>query len=85
MDEIHIFPNPNEGIFTISFPYMNLSGNFKLKIINPLGKIITEHDFNSKAIQTINISKLAVSGLYTILIQSEKHLIYKKIIINKPN
>lgn len=85
MNEIHVFPNPNQGIFNISFPYLNLSDNFILKIINPLGQIIFEHNLNKKAIHTINISKLAVNGLYTIFIQSEKYCIYKKIIINKPN
>ena len=75
--EINIFPNPNNGRFTLQT--MFTSGS--LRIININGQEVYSTEFSS-SLNTIDISDFA-SGIYLIKIENEGAVYYEKIIIRQ--
>lgn len=81
--KINIFPNPNNGEFTIDFNELNLNQENKLinqvKIYNNLGKLVNEiSDLNSN---TINI-KINQKGNFVIGLYNDNELLStKKVVI----
>ncbi|MEI6766857.1 MAG: T9SS type A sorting domain-containing protein [Bacteroidota bacterium] len=72
-----IFPNPNNGKFTVSLD----SGNSRILIYNILGELIHENIYSGTR-QNISIElPFQSKGIYIVKIQSEKMLIAKKVII----
>lgn len=78
--EFSIYPNPNNGNFTIEFK--ELANSFSVEVFDVSGKIIYENNYDQSAnlIQEINLNKPA-SGVYFINIKSDKGLVTKKLII----
>ena len=78
IDEIQVFPNPNNGEFKIEIPNY-IDG--ELSIYSNLGQLIT----HKKLITSdVNISLKDVKpGIYIIRIQTEKHTFTEKIILKK--
>ena len=63
--EIKIYPNPNNGKFTVSSKE-ELSGNSRVRILNAMGQIIyNRSDLNSSSMNKINIEDQA-DGIYFI-------------------
>jgi len=68
--QFKVFPNPNDGIFTVLNEGNSLKSN--LKIIDIQGRIVFEESnyFGRNGRKLINLSKIN-SGVYILLIQSE--------------
>ncbi|MBI2721372.1 MAG: T9SS type A sorting domain-containing protein [Bacteroidetes bacterium] len=79
IDEVHVFPNPSSGIFTIDFN--NKNANTKICIYDVLGKCIWSKycGNNVKAIADLSAQP---QGIYFIEILSEGKKTVKKIIVN---
>lgn len=72
ISSIIVFPNPNNGDFTIE-----INNNADLKITDVLGKVMYEDKIHSGRNQ-VSISNL-ISGIYYLLIKSNDELIIEKI------
>lgn len=79
-NEFSIFPNSNNGVFTLSY-----TGKEKLteaKVLNLTGKIIKVIDLKSFNKQlTVNLQNVS-SGIYFMHLRSNNSIIIKKIIVN---
>jgi beta-glucanase (GH16 family) len=77
-DDIKIIPNPNEGHFSLIMkdPWQEYN---RLLIFNQKGAIILEKRIGDS--QEYDISLHAAPGIYYILIEGEKRLVKKKLII----
>ncbi|MDF1675178.1 MAG: T9SS type A sorting domain-containing protein [Vicingaceae bacterium] len=74
---ITIFPNPNNGLFTIKTPdHENQTIN--LLVINTLGKVIDEIYFTNKA--ELNLTEQA-KGIYYLRLSTDNHTFVKKIVL----
>ncbi len=77
--EIDIYPNPNEGIFKVSYKLSSLK--IDLQIVDILGRIIYTYSIMGDiGVETIDVSKLS-KGFYFIQIVNEKETLIKKLII----
>jgi hypothetical protein len=79
---VQVYPNPNKGVFTVSFFNKNRQ-HYLLRMYNQLGSIVLEHDFESqgKYNTSINAQSLA-KGMYFIhLISNRQIVFYGKIIV----
>ena len=77
LDDIHIYPNPTSGVFTINNRGITID---QLSISDVSGKLIIEkHDMQQN--ETIDISNFE-NGIYLICIQTENGCLTKKIIKN---
>jgi hypothetical protein len=77
-NNVLIFPNPSNGVFTVVVE--NHSGKFELELLDILGKSVyrTEFSGNSHIINAADFSK----GTYFVRIQSQQGNVVKKILIN---
>ncbi len=81
-DELVIYPNPNNGNFTIKAG-IEINESVDLRIYSTLNKIVFEEkniDVNQDFNKNINLSNLA-KGIYYVHITGSKTDIVKKIII----
>lgn len=79
--EFNIFPNPNDGVFTVKFPQANFS-KATLSIYNSMGQIIMERNMELKNDLTfpINLNKIE-AGIYYLSVNAEHHIFSKKIVV----
>jgi hypothetical protein len=83
INSLSIFPNPNEGLFTISFK-AEIKSNYKIEITNSLGQQVYNETINkfvgdySKKINLVDFGK----GVYTISLLNNDNIITKKIVVN---
>ncbi|MFY9591035.1 MAG: C10 family peptidase [Bacteroidales bacterium] len=73
---IKIYPNPSNGIFTLSFE--TKPKNETVRIYNCLGELILETNMGSKEL-TIDLSKQP-NGIYLLKYSTKKHIYQQKII-----
>ena len=75
-----IYPNPNKGNFSIGLK--EIANDYKVIIVDELGREVYRNDFNktSNLIQNIQISN-AESGIYFVTIQNNGASITKKILV----
>jgi hypothetical protein len=81
---IDVYPNPNEGMFTLMITTPE-EGNYDIRVFNNLGMQIFEMkniDVTGMTHQTIDLSS-AASGIYTLVTQSNNFYSVKKVVINK--
>ncbi|MCX6295103.1 MAG: T9SS type A sorting domain-containing protein, partial [Bacteroidetes bacterium] len=77
-----IFPNPNDGHFTISFN-VPVKSTYKLELTNELGQLIYKDELKdysgtySKQLSVVEYGK----GVYTITLTNDKNEVVKKIIV----
>ena len=77
-NNILIYPNPNNGLFTVSTG--NINSGYNIKITDALGKIIVSEN-TSENIKEINLNDCA-AGIYFVELKFDNGIIYKdKIII----
>lgn len=84
MIQLNVFPNPNNGKFTLTVHSTN-SESFDLLIFNGIGSLIFEkREFRvqDKAIQQIDISTLP-DGVYNVVLQNDQGMLQKRILIRK--
>ena len=76
--EVSVYPNPNNGIFTIELNnYLN--EEIDISFISSLGQIVNQQKSNSNIIN-FNTSYLS-SGIYSLIIKSKNEYLIKKLII----
>ncbi|MDA9666464.1 T9SS type A sorting domain-containing protein [bacterium] len=76
--DIIVFPNPNNGFFTIELNnYLN--EEIDISFISSLGQIVNQQKFNSNIIN-FNVPYLS-SGIYSLIIKSKNQYLIKKVII----
>lgn len=74
---IVLYPNPNDGNFTILFQDKPQSNEVTITIVDMLGRLVYVRQYASSLTYTLNTTMLT-SGAYNILV-SEEHKNYKRI------
>ena len=78
----NIFPNPNNGIFTISFDNSSIEKNANIEVLNILGSLVHKEVFdvynNQKSINLSHLNK----GIYLIRIHNNGFSTYQKVMVN---
>lgn len=83
--DIKVWPNPNEGSFSVSLRNGNLELPERVELLNTSGKIVAlygKNHWNNNAILHIHQGNLA-SGLYFVKIIFDEQVFLKKVIINQ--
>ena len=76
--EVTVYPNPNNGFFTIELNN-HLNEEIDITFISPLGQIVNQQKFNSNI---INFSAPYLSsGIYSLIIKSKNQYLIKKVVI----
>lgn len=70
--EARIYPNPNNGVFTIEF--VNTIDNGKIEIRNTLGQLLKQELISSNALVEIDMSN-EVNGIYFIYVVAENRAV----------
>lgn len=81
-NSIDIYPNPNEGIFTVSFN-VNEKVSYKLEIVNALGQLVFKQnikDFSGTYSQKVDITGYG-KGVYLLLLTDENNKAVKKVLV----
>ncbi len=86
INEINVYPNPNNGVFKISLNAGNSTGTVTLQIVDIYGKLVKEQkeavSKNGNIIAMINASSLG-AGIYEVRYYIGNNVYSKKIIIVK--
>ncbi|WP_162984987.1 M4 family metallopeptidase [Mesonia aquimarina] len=77
-DQLRIFPNPTNGLFTIE---SNLNENIDLEILNLLGRQVHKADSMSQGLNRVDVSNLD-SGVYMLKFKVNKQQLVKRLIID---
>jgi hypothetical protein len=77
---LKIFPNPNNGNFTIEFS--NLKIGSEIRVFNLMGKLVYRSFITDMVQQNVNIGEKE-NGFYLVKITDGKELITEKMVINK--
>ncbi len=75
-EKVIVYPNPNQGSFTISTPLPNAN----LTIYNSLGSVVEELQLTSE--RTLITLPNAVPGIYFVVIESGTKIFSQKIVVN---
>ena len=79
---LNIYPNPNRGVFNISFISEELD-NFEITIVDAFGKVIVhedKYDFIGEYTKQFDLSRLP-KGLYSVKIKTQRSLVSKTIVL----
>jgi photosystem II stability/assembly factor-like uncharacterized protein len=82
ISSLNIYPNPNNGLFKISFT-AGQPGNYKIEVINESGQIIlteNQNDFSGNFSKEINITNLS-KGIYLVKVSGNQKEVTKKLIL----
>lgn len=79
--EIEIFPNPNNGIFTISYNSIN-GENAEINLVNSIGQTLVERRISNHSTNMFNASFLA-PGLYFLKLTTGKSVQLHKVLITR--
>ncbi len=77
-----IYPNPNDGVFTVSFSSA-VKKNFKLKLYNSIGQLIYYKSFANVSgdfKQTLDVSMYG-KGLYLFILTDDKNQTVKQVVV----
>jgi biopolymer transport protein ExbD len=80
--EVAIYPNPNNGVFTISFTNMDAS-QVELRIINVIGNEIYHEVLSRSDVQTsktVDLTRLA-KGLYYVKIEADGYSSVRRVVV----
>lgn len=80
--EVAIYPNPNNGVFTISFANLE-ARQVELRIINVIGNEIYHEVLNRtdmQATKTIDLTRLA-KGLYYVKIETDSYSSVRRVVV----
>lgn len=76
--DLKIYPNPNEGVFTVELVNMNIE-NMSLKISNAAGQTVMESDFETYALP-VDIKAFG-TGMYSIVISDGTNKAVRQIVV----
>ena len=82
-NDIQIYPNPNEGLFTLEIIKPPVESEYTLKVYSSTGKIIYSKILKAEIgniMEEINLSDF--SGLFLISICSDKYRFVSRVMIN---
>jgi hypothetical protein len=79
---LHIFPNPNDGDFTINLRVENI-GAVRYSVVNQLGQTVTsgQLDFADNGYSKTIRLKSQAPGMYFVKLESAKGVISKKVVV----
>ena len=77
-----IFPNPNNGMFTLSFEGEDNS-TYNLKVINTLGAIVFSSPVDASTATTFFVPELS-AGVYTVHLSDGKDSFIQRMLIQQP-
>lgn len=79
---LHIYPNPGNGKFTISFE-IKRSSEINFMVYDPAGRELYKYHFSEmvNSVYNIDLSTFS-SGVYYLCIETENGIVRKKLIIN---
>jgi hypothetical protein len=80
-NSLNIFPNPNNGLFNISFNAYQ-KDNYVIELINTLGQTVYSEslsNFNGAYLKSINIESYG-KGIYLLNIKGSQNNLLKKIL-----
>jgi len=80
LSKINIYPNPNEGTFTVDLRRLNTSNDVQIELFNINGQLIYQKN-TTEAVSTINTYE--TSGIYFLRLTSGAQVINKKVIISR--
>jgi len=83
LDDIKVYPNPNDGLFNVKLETKN-RGIFQFIIINHLGKIIYNKCYSGRSTELsweIDLSPYP-KGTYHLQIIDNDNIVHKKIVVN---
>ncbi|MBC8045596.1 MAG: T9SS type A sorting domain-containing protein [Fimbriimonadaceae bacterium] len=81
---IQLYPNPNDGTFTIDLPEMQNKENISITIKNISGEeIYTEQISTSEKQYIIQLSKKVANGTYIIELKAGKDIYLQQLVISK--
>lgn len=79
MGNINLYPNPNQGVFTIDLLNMRITDSATVEVFNSHGQLV----FQQKTSDTImNVSLREATGIYFVRITSGNSILNKKLLIN---
>ncbi|MEI7660821.1 MAG: T9SS type A sorting domain-containing protein [Bacteroidota bacterium] len=82
--EFSIFPNPNNGIFTIrASPFM--ASPVRIMVVNSLGltvRVLSFHNGSTEAVNSFDLSS-SPDGVYTLIITGNNSLVVRRLVIRK--
>ncbi|MFZ5552410.1 MAG: T9SS type A sorting domain-containing protein [Bacteroidota bacterium] len=76
---LNIFPNPNEGQFTIQMN--NAEGNYSVNVADVLGKVVYSASVNASGLMNHTIDMKAESGIYFVTVSDGKNTIQQKMVV----
>ena len=79
---LELYPNPNDGVFTVSF-VANSKSNYKLEVVNALGQLVYKQsikDVSGTYSQKIDITTYG-KGVYLLLLVDDKNQTVKKVLV----
>ncbi|PKV66942.1 T9SS type A sorting domain-containing protein [Pontibacter ramchanderi] len=80
--EVAIYPNPNNGVFTISFAQLD-ARQVELRILNVIGNEVHQEVISRPDIQTtktIDLTRLA-KGLYYVKIEADGYSSVRRVVV----
>ena len=81
---MHIYPNPNNGIFTLTVDCKEIRNKILIKLLNITGKTVFEKKIKAGGKQKIIVDAGSIPpGLYFMNITANGININRKVIINK--
>lgn len=83
VSEFNIYPNPNDGNFTIQMDIANTENEIEVAIYNMIGQTVYSKNFeanNTSVLQQISLAGIA-KGAYTMSVRVGNSTLHKKLII----
>jgi hypothetical protein len=80
---LNVFPNPSNGVFTVSLNASKGSHTLVLSVINTLGQVVATSNFSdvqASFSKQLDLSSLA-KGVYFIKLNSDNQTLYNKVVI----
>jgi hypothetical protein len=81
LNNVRVFPNPNEGTFTINF-ISEPSENFSVEVVNGIGQVVYNEkvaNFNGRYNQQLDLSSNA-DGVYIVNIYTDKGVFQQQLV-----
>jgi hypothetical protein len=80
LTDLNIYPNPNQGQFTVDLK-LNSSSELEIQLINSLGQIMKSYNYGNSAVHQIGLSlEDNTAGMYFVKLNFGNETIIRKVI-----